>query len=107
MKEKELRERATCAVCGERIGASMIPAFFVIRAQRYIVDMRAVQRQSGLESVMGGAVALAQVMGPNENLANPVGPEFSITICADCNDDPLPSVEQILESEHAIQKDPS
>lgn len=84
MREKELREAAICVVCRKPFGASGIPLFYRVRVQRFGVDVPAVQRQAGLEMQLGGAVALAQVMGPNEELAKELT-SVEFTVCEPCS----------------------
>ncbi|MBT8489697.1 MAG: hypothetical protein KJN62_01475 [Deltaproteobacteria bacterium] len=82
MKEKELRKIVTCGLCGKKIGASSTPIFFRVRIKQYILDLAACQRQQGLGLMLGGT--LAQVMGPNEDLAKAIG-EIEITVCMKCS----------------------
>lgn len=43
--------------------------FYRVRLTRLVWDVGAVQRQAGLTAMLGGHGALAQAMGPDENLA--------------------------------------
>ena len=81
MKEKELREIATCALCGKRIGDSGLPLFWRVRIRRYGLKADAMRRQQGLGMMIGGQ--LAQVMGPDEDLAEKIS-ETEITVCETC-----------------------
>lgn len=83
MKEKDLREVAKCVKCGKGFGASGLPTFYRVRIQRYGIDMKAIKRQTGLEMMMGGHIALAQVMGPDEDMAEKIS-EKEITLCESC-----------------------
>lgn len=83
MKEKELREIATCAMCGNKIGHTGLPLFWRVRIRRYGLKADALRRQTGLEMMMGGHVALAQVLGPNEDMAEKIS-EVEITVCENC-----------------------
>lgn len=84
MKEQELREAAECAACRKKIGATGLPIFHRLTLQSYGLNSGALQRQSGLEQMMGN-VALAQVMGVNEDLATEIGEPTTITVCMDCS----------------------
>ena len=85
MKEKEFREAANCAHCGNLIGASGIPFFYRITVEAHVVISGALNCQSGLESIFGGNVALAQVFSPNEDMTKPLHEEIkTITICHSC-----------------------
>jgi hypothetical protein len=88
MKEKELREAAECARCHKKIGASGLPLFWRVRIERYGLDVRALERQQGLAMIVGSA-ALAQVLGPDEDLATPVMDPVTVTICESCCTEPL------------------
>jgi len=81
MKEKELREVATCVLCGKAIGNTGLPLFWRVRIERYGLKADAMRRQQGLGMMIGGQ--LAQVMGPDEDLAEKT---FSteITVCETC-----------------------
>jgi len=83
MNEKELREAAECAGCQKKIGEFGIPVFNRVTMQTYGIQLGAVRRQSGLEQMLGN-VALAQVMGTQEDMAVPVGEPVTITLCLDC-----------------------
>lgn len=83
MKEKELRNTSTCAVCGKSIGHTGIPMFWRVRLERYMLDMKALQRQQGLAMMLGGSGLLAQVMGPDDDLANKIT-SVEITVCENC-----------------------
>ena len=83
MKEKELREAANCALCKKPIGHTGIPLFWRVRFQRYGVKIDAVKRQQGLTMMLGGHGLLAQVMGPDEDMAEKMF-ENEITVCETC-----------------------
>ena len=84
MKEKELREKATCGICGQKIGHTGMPIFYTVKFQTWGLDHGALQRQTGLEMMLGGHVALAQIMGADEDMANPMSKETEVTICFEC-----------------------
>jgi len=95
MKEKELREAATCRNCGKKIGESRVPLFWRVTIERYGVDLDALREQTGLEMVLGN-VALAQVMVSDKEMAKRVVGPIMITICEDCCTHPL-GVAQLAE----------
>ena len=84
MKEQELREIATCAMCGQQIGHTGLPLFWRVRIERYGVKIDAVQRQTGLAMMLDGHAALAAVMGPDEDMAEKISSK-EITVCEDCS----------------------
>jgi len=97
MKEEELRECAVCANCEKKIGHTGMPIFHRVSVQTYGLDGHAMQRQTGMEMIMGGHVGLAQVMGANEDLATEIGEKEEFTLCADCWVKELP-IASLVES---------
>lgn len=83
MKEKELRKVAECEICHKKIGSTGLPLFWRVRIRRFGVLVDAVKRQAGLEMMMDGHVAIAQIMGPNEDMAKQIS-EIEITVCEKC-----------------------
>ena len=83
MREDELRKRSTCGLCGEKIGKAGTPMFYTVKVQRHILDLRAIQRQSGL-AMMLGAAPLARIMGPDEEMTKEL-PSFEFTVCGNCD----------------------
>ena len=61
-----------------------VPTFYTVTIQRHMLDLSACQRQNGLEQMLGGHAQLANVMGPNEDLSQPVSSEVDFWICEDC-----------------------
>lgn len=98
MKERELRERADCALCGRKIGQASFPTFYVFKVSRFMLDFGAMKRQAGLEQFFDGHVALAQAMGPNEDLATEIMSEQTLTVCEDCSTDTETMVAQVIQA---------
>lgn len=88
LKQKELRELAVCAACRKRIGHTGLPLFYRVTIERFGVDLRAVQRQGGLEQMLGNVV-LAQVMGPDDEMAKAVMDPVQVSICESCSTAPV------------------
>lgn len=84
MRESELRKRAKCNLCGKLIGHTGLPLFWTVRIERYGIDMAAVRRQTGLTMMLGGHVALAAAMGPDEEMATRIGDAVTLTVCERC-----------------------
>lgn len=80
MKQSELQP---CANCGKGMMHSGQIHFYRAEISQQIVDMRAVQRQHGLEMMLGGAAALAQAMSPNDDIAIQCASK-TVLLCADC-----------------------
>ena len=83
MKEKQLREAAVCVMCKKPIGHTGLPVFWRIRIQRYVLKIDALKRQQGLTMMLDGYAQLAQIMGPDEDMADKMS-EIEITLCAKC-----------------------
>lgn len=73
-----------CALCGRGVMHNGVPLFWRVTCQRMGIDVAAVQRAAGLEMMLGGHVALARIMGPNEDIATPIGDERTIVVCESC-----------------------
>jgi hypothetical protein len=100
MREAELRKRAECSMCREKIGKGI--AFYTIEAKRYIFDQVAMQRRHGLDLMMGNA-ALASVFSPDEELAVEMGAS-SLTLCMTCGEIPERSaLEMALMDSQEVQ----
>lgn len=84
MKEAELRKHTTCALCGNKVMASGLPLFWRVTVERFGIDMHALQRQQGLTMMLGGNAAIAAAMGPDEELAVPIGDTATLTVCETC-----------------------
>jgi len=83
MKESELRRHATCNLCSRPIGHTGLPLFWRVTVERFGIDAKAVRRLHGLGDYLGSH-ALASVMGPDEDLAQPVMDPVKATICEAC-----------------------
>jgi hypothetical protein len=92
MKEKELREHAICSRCKKKIGHLGMPLFWTVNITRYGIKVGAIRRQAGLEMMLGN-VALAQVIGPNEEMTE-VMDSADLTLCEDCAMSVLELLEQ-------------
>lgn len=84
MNEEELRKRAVCAHCDQKIGSTGIPLFYTVTIARHGIDVAAVRAQAGLEMMLGN-VRLAQVMGPNADMTHTIMEPATITICERCS----------------------
>ena len=81
MKERELRQHATCSLCRKAIGHTGLPLFWRVKIEYFGIDMRALQRQQGLGLMIGGALAMH--MGPDEDMAKLIH-ETTLTVCETC-----------------------
>lgn len=78
------RDIVHCVCCRQGVVHSGSITFYRLRLTRYFVDMQAVQRQLGLEQMMGPTSFVAGVLGPDEDLALPVGTECEVLLCDAC-----------------------
>lgn len=85
MREKELREKGSCGICGKGICRAGAIHFYRVRVEQYIIHMDALQRQQGLTMMLGGHAMLARVMGPDEKMAACTESK-EITVCSECID---------------------
>lgn len=79
-----------CRLCGKGVMHNNDVTFHRVTIERFVVNLPAVRRQHGLETMFTSAgdmrgVAIAQVMGPNENMAQTL-PELRQTgfVCEPC-----------------------
>lgn len=77
----KLREFEKCASCGRGMAAAGIH-FYRVEVEQLVLDQPAIQRQHGLEMMLGDA-ALASALGPDEDLAVSVGKGQGL-LCAEC-----------------------
>ncbi len=112
MKERELREMATCKSCGKKLGTSFLenhtlPMFWKVTFERYILDDQAMKRQAGLE-MMVGHVAIAQALSPNEEMANLLSGPTTVCICEHCAmmaGMPIAALAMEDEDQEAVEKE--
>ena len=84
MREKELRQHATCSLCSKPIGHTGLPMFWVVTIERHGLNRDALMRQQGLAMQMGGNGARAQIMGPDEDMTTPLMEPVKLTVCETC-----------------------
>lgn len=83
MKRKELE---MCCVCGEGMAHGNNIAFYRIKIEHMVLNVRNIQRRHGLEQFFGGGQAgavLAEVMGDDSDIALPVTQESGL-LCQNC-----------------------
>lgn len=84
MKERELRQHATCSSCGRKLGETGLPLFWTLSVRRYGLNLPAIKRQAGLAMVLGGHASIAAAMGPDEDMADPLTEVITLTMCEEC-----------------------
>lgn len=83
MKEHELRQLSTCAVCGKKLLHAGLPLFWRVTIERFGIDIGAVRRLDGLAAMLGSP-QLASIMGPDEDMAKPVMDSVRLVMCDPC-----------------------
>jgi hypothetical protein len=72
IKQHEIRK---CVLCGKGVAHAGHPLFYRITIEQFGLMKDAIQRQSGLEMMLGGHAKLANIMGPDEDM-----PKFFLNI---------------------------
>lgn len=72
-----------CAICGRGVLHAGLPLFWRVSLQRMGVDMAAVRQTAGLEMMLG-SVPLARALGPDPDIASPIGEGRTIVVCERC-----------------------
>lgn len=91
LKQEELGKYAKCCVCHKLVGQIRpLPIFHIIEIQQHGLDINAINRQSGLESMLGNPF-LAMHMGSNEDMTMSLG-KFKAMICDTCILEKIPQL---------------
>ena len=72
-----------CICCSRGMAHAGQVHFYRVKVEQMVLNVRAIERQHGFEMMLGPAAALAQVLGPDEDMAIRMG-EVAGLICADC-----------------------
>lgn len=72
-----------CLICGKGVAHTGVPIFYRVKVETMGLNIAAVEREHGLEVMLGQAAPLADVFGPNESLANIVDSGSGL-ICMNC-----------------------
>lgn len=86
MKHKDFKP---CVMCGKGVMHSGSPLFLRINVERFGIDRRAVERAHGMELIIGNPT-LANIMGPDEDLAKEIDSQKDMLLCHPCALEPLP-----------------
>lgn len=105
MRAKQLLQNANCSTCTAPIGRSGIPLFWTVTIERHGLDLDAIRRHDGLAMMMGSH-ALAEILGPNEDLTIRVMEPIRLTICESCMMEKFPLLAELaLREESNDQQD--
>ena len=80
LKRKDIDK---CKLCERGVAAGGL-VFYRVKVEQFGLDHMAIMQQHGLELQLGGNAALAQVMGPDNDLARSLSDEFKVCICGEC-----------------------
>jgi len=83
----KLSDIKKCAKCGKGVMHTGLPLFWRVTIERFGIDKAACDRRHGLETFFGGGIVgakLAGVMGPDEDIAQPVMDELKLILCEKC-----------------------
>jgi hypothetical protein len=83
-RKMQRKEFKPCVICGRGMMHSGNVVFYKVSIAKVIINLPAVQRQHGLEMMLGGSGKLAEVMGPNEPLAYGDSVVYTGLICDHC-----------------------
>lgn len=76
-----------CMSCGRGVAHNHDITFYRLKVERFVLDPTAVNERHGMELMMGGGTGgavLAQVMGPDRDLAKLVAGPMVMIICEPC-----------------------
>lgn len=97
MKQTDIKP---CCLCGNGVLHTGVPLFYRITIERMGADRHAIERQTGLEMMLGGQARLANVMGPNENMANVIDTFVNKgLVCHSCGEKPHSMYDFMRDSE--------
>lgn len=80
LKRKDIQN---CRICERGVAAGGI-VLYRVKLEMFGLDHGAIMAQHGLELQLGGHAALAQVMGPDSDLARSMSDEKTSLICGEC-----------------------
>ena len=101
MKQADLKY---CINCGKGVGHQGHPIFYRIKIEQMVIDIGAAQRQHGLEMMMGAAAPLAEIMGPNEDMAKSID-MIDVLLCMDCTMFKSTAIALIIERSGLKEKE--
>lgn len=77
------REFSPCVVCNKGVAHEGNLCFYRLKIEHMVLNVGAINRQHGLEMMLGGHGAIAQAMGLDEDLARTAS-DCTVLVCADC-----------------------
>jgi hypothetical protein len=92
------RELQPCALCDKGVGHGNYPLFWRMKLERFCVDVAAVRRQHGLETMIGSP-AIAAAMGPDADVAKTIYGPCQVLVCESCVLSHLPGLFAIADDD--------
>ncbi len=85
LKQRTLAKLGKCTICGKHLLAAGVasPSFYVVKISRAMFDYSAIRRQVGLEMLLDSP-ALAEVMGPDEDIAKVFDGPVEVVVHESC-----------------------
>jgi len=80
------RDFKPCCLCGKGVMHAGHVLFLRLSIERLGIRADRVQRAYGMELLMGGNALLANVMGPDEDLAEVIDSQQNLLVCGSCLD---------------------
>lgn len=80
MKQREFEK---CIVCGKGVAHDGSLCFYRLKIEHMVLNVSAINRQHGLELMLGAAAPLAVHLGADEDLARPAS-DCTVLLCFDC-----------------------
>jgi len=99
IKQSEIKK---CTSCKKGVGHNGDVNFWLLTLDQAFVNFGAVQRQHGLEQMLGGNAAIASVMGLNENIAEYFPMVKKVWVCMPCMFEKFPNVLSLVEEDEEV-----
>jgi hypothetical protein len=77
------RDFKPCLCCGKGVMHAGSISFYRVTIEHCVIDAREIQRAAGMEMMMGGNALIANIMGPDADLAKVLSENRGL-LCQDC-----------------------
>lgn len=82
MKQYEIKQ---CTGCNKGVLHDQSLMFYTVDIKYHMADLGAIERQAGMEAMMGGSAVLAQVLGPDADITKELVAMKGLWVCLDCS----------------------
>lgn len=99
LKQRDIKP---CVLCGKGVMHKGDIVFYRVTVQQFVVIPGNVQQQTGLEMMLGGSAMLANVMGPDADMAQAPASADEALVCMPCalsQDTPVAMLAEKLAQE--------